>query len=34
MISYGGVPNAISLIVPERSVERAVREIHREFFGK
>jgi aspartate kinase len=32
MISYGGAPNAISLIVPERSVERAVKEIHKEFF--
>jgi aspartate kinase len=34
MISYGGAPNAISLIVPDSAVERAVREIHKEFFKR
>ena len=32
MISYGGAKNAISIVVPEEEVERAVKNIHAEFF--
>ncbi|HYM20743.1 MAG TPA: aspartate kinase [Candidatus Kapabacteria bacterium] len=33
MISYGGAPNALSIIIPESVVERAVKRIHNEFFS-
>lgn len=32
MISYGGAPNAISVVVSEQDLEQTVRQIHKEFF--
>jgi aspartokinase len=34
MISFGGVENALSVIITESDMDKAVRLIHKEFFGK